>query len=744
MANQDAFQAAMKEAADAAWDQDWLRAIDAYRRASEIQPNDSQAVAGLAQSLMEAGQYDKAKTVYVRLSQMVTGDPLPHEKLAVIYERTGNEAEAANEYLAVAEIYFQRNDLRRAIDNWEATARLNPDLAKAYIRLAVVYEKRKDHIPHAIYAYLNVARLLQKFNQLKRAEQALQRAMRLDPTNQDARNGLADLKQGASLKKIAPPTSPGQEAAPTPAVEEDEFLLEAVEEEPGDTPIEEAAEHAMGLLAELVFSGDVPPDAQMPLVQATEMQRIGDAEKAIELYSQAFEAGVTHPALRFLLGLLYQLTNQTRDAINLLSQALDTPEYAIAGHMALGIAHFTQDSAVKGAENLIKALQIADESLNPQDTDSGGYERMLGNLGGQPDDHLIELCKALSIYLEDENWRAKLTDTLSGYAAQGKTSYLPDLMELILEGGRPEIAEIMQRIDRYLLHNKLLLATEEIHHAIEKSPDYLPAHRRLADILVKQNRTREAADKLKLVANTYMVRGNLDKAADLFAESLELWPQDIEARQQVIDMFKYQGRVGEVLRYYGELADTHYSMMADASKALEIYQEALKYANENQSESPQVVAILKAMADIETARLNWNQALKHYKQVITLAPDDENATLEVVELNFQLGQSAQAVDALDAYINHCITRGQAERVISTLEEQVRRHPDEIALRQRLAGVYRQQKRISEAIAQMDALGELQLDAGMREAALETIKGIIELQPPDVESYQQLLEQLENS
>ena len=500
----------------------------------------------------------------------------------------------------------------------------------------------------------------------------------------------------------------------------------------------------MGLLAELVFSGEVPTEAQMPLVQATEMQRIGDAEKAIGLYSQAFEAGVTHPALRFLLGLLYQLTDQTRDAISLLSQALDTPEYAIAGHMALGIAHFTQDGATKGAEHLIKALQLADESLNPQSTDTGGYERMLSNLDGQPDDHLSDLCKALSIYLEDENWRAKLTESLSGYAAQGKTSYLPDLLEIILEGGKPEIAEIMQRIDHYLLQHQLLLATEEIHHAIEKSPDYLPAHRRLADILAKQNRIKEAADKLNLVANTYMVRGNVDKAADLFAESLELWPADIDARVKVIDMFKEQKRVGEALRYYGELADTHYSMRADANKALEIYQEALQYANANQSESPHVVAILKAMADIETARLNWNQALKHYRQVISLAPDDENATLEVVELNFQLGQSAKAVDALDAYINHCITRGQAERVISTLEEQVRRHPDEIALRQRLAGVYRQQKRISEAIAQMDALGELQLDAGMREAALETIKGIIELGPPDVESYEQLLEQLKSS
>jgi Flp pilus assembly protein TadD len=66
------------------------------------------------------------------------------------------------------------------------------------------------------------------------------------------------------------------------------------------------------------------------------------------------------------------------------------------------------------------------------------------------------------------------------------------------------------------------------------------------------------------------------------------------------------------------------------------------------------------------------------------------------------------------------------------------------LRQRLAEVYRQQERIPDAIAQLDALGELQLEAGDQSSATRTIRRIVSLNPPDVDDYRTLLEQLEGS
>jgi len=739
MANQEAYQAAMREAASAAWDQDWDEAIKHYQVAVQIVPNDSQSLAGLGLSLMETGRHSDALQVYERVAQLVPNDPLPFEKLAEINETLNRQAEAAKKYLAVAELYFARKDLAHAVPNWEQAARLDPDLPQPHMRLGVAYEQSQETRQLAIYEYLSLARVLQQFNQLPKAEQALQRAMQLDQMNQDVRSAIEDFRKGNKLQMVAAPGKPAPK--PAPKVEEKEEVLPG-DEEIKRTPIEDAARYAMGLLADLVWSGDVPQAALEPLVQAIDEHQAGVAESAIEHYSMALQAGLNHPALNFNLGLLHVYTNAFDQARPVLETASTSTEYGVAANLLLGQAYYARKDPGKGAEHLMVSLQLADTTINDR-VDTGGYVRVISGFADQPDEYLSDVCKALSFYLDDWKWKEKLRDTLAGYAAQGKSSYVSDLLELVMEGGRPEIAAIMERVDMYVARNMTRMALEETQYAIEKSPDYLPAHRRLADILAKEGRTQEASAKLNLVANTYLMRGNPEKAADLFTEVIELWPADMAARERVIDMLKEQGRVADAIKQYSEMGDFFYRLMADPARATQIYNDALVYAKKNEGNAPEMVNILKALADIESQQLNWTKALAFYQQVMEIAPDDQDTALSVVDLSFQMGNSAEAVNSLDVFIRTCITRGQTEKIVATLEEQTRKYPNEVAVRQRLAQVYRQQKRNPDAIAQLDAIGELLLDQGRIPEAAETIKSIIEMNPPDLDGYKALLAQLES-
>ena len=153
--------------------------------------------------------------------------------------------------------------------------------------------------------------------------------------------------------------------------------------------------------------------------------------------------------------------------------------------------------------------------------------------------------------------------------------------------------------------------------------------------------------------------------------------------------------------------------------------------------------MLRGLADVESQRLNWHRALQYYERIRQMHPEDEEVALSIVDLHYQLGQPREAVRALDDTIREILRQGRGDRVTEILEEQVERHPQEAPLRQRLAEVYRQQGRIQEAIAQLDALGELQLDAGRIEDAIVTIQRIIDLNPPDVDGYHQLLAQLQS-
>ena len=72
---------------------------------------------------------------------------------------------------------------------------------------------------------------------------------------------------------------------------------------------------------------------------------------------------------------------------------------------------------------------------------------------------------------------------------------------------------------------------------------------------------------------------------------------------------------------------------------------------------------------------------------------------------------------------------------------VRQFPNDTGVRSRLAAIYRQIGRKQDAIGQLDALGELQLEAGMHKQAAETIRQIITMNPANINDYKRLLGQL---
>ena len=105
MADKEAYQATMRDAASAAWDHDWDTAARLYRRAIELMPNDSQALAGLGLSLMEAGDNSGAEAQLQRVAG--SGDKnlasLARMALAALYRQTGRDPQAIQIYKELVE-----------------------------------------------------------------------------------------------------------------------------------------------------------------------------------------------------------------------------------------------------------------------------------------------------------------------------------------------------------------------------------------------------------------------------------------------------------------------------------------------------------------------------------------------------------------------------------------------------------------------------------------------------------------
>jgi tetratricopeptide (TPR) repeat protein len=159
-------------------------------------------------------------------------------------------------------------------------------------------------------------------------------------------------------------------------------------------------------------------------------------------------------------------------------------------------------------------------------------------------------------------------------------------------------------------------------------------------------------------------------------------------------------------------------------------------------DAEQLVAIKHQIAEIDMTRFDLRRAQRTYEEILELRPHDERARRQLIDIHFGQGNSNEAVKRLDELLSQYAREKQVGAIVKTLEELVRLYPDEIALRSRLAGLYRQTGRNSEAITQLDALGELQLKAGLTQEAVVTIKQLVKLGPTNANQYLQLLRQLE--
>ncbi|MFW6183373.1 MAG: tetratricopeptide repeat protein, partial [Chloroflexota bacterium] len=249
-----------------------------------------------------------------------------------------------------------------------------------------------------------------------------------------------------------------------------------------------------------------------------------------------------------------------------------------------------------------------------------------------------------------------------------------------------------------------------------------------------------ALNKFVSVGDTFRVRGDINNAISMYERVVELSPLDVSIRARVIDMLKRHGHIDKSLEHYLALGEACYQL-AQVDKARETYQEALRLAPRGSAEENWRAKILRRIADIDMQRFDWKRALSAYTELRREDPTDERTAMTLVDLYFKLGQPAYALRELDQYLKQLVSSGRGAKVTGILKDMVRRHPAEAGLAQRLVRLYLAQKRQDKAIKLLDDLGEALLEKGQTEGAIAAIEQIVELDPPNVTSYRQLLKQL---
>ena len=767
---QDLFDESMQLGHSAAWDLKWDRAIGYYRKALAEFPEDARALTSLGLALLETNQLPDALAVYRQASKITPDDPVPIERCAEIFERLGQVKEAIDHREAAGELYIRRKDAEKALECWSHVGRLAPENLAARSRLALTHE-RMGRRREAVHEYVAVASILQRAGKPERGVEAVQRALALIPGNPEASHAMKVLREGRPLPPAPPPRGA---TGPLRMVDVGEALRAEVtppEEVDGGDPESAAQRQSLTLLAGLLFEeagdeaggkggmaalgrGKKHPERELAakavinrsLTAAIDLQSRGQKKGALKEFEAAMKAGLDNPAVHYNVGILYKDLGSADLAQKHLLLAVGHPELAFGSHLALGRLAREQGDQAEAARHLVRVLRIAD-TLSVDRSQSAQlneyYDRLQATLEEGNQQGLERLNESTLGLLSGPNWMQQVRAARHTVETESSGAVVMPIAEMFAVGASDRVFKYLATIDNLLGSNHLNAAMEEALLALGASPYYLPIHLRMAEILFKSGRQENAMRKLKAVAETHRVRGEVREASEVYLRILNFAPVDLNSRARLIELLAQQARTDEALDQFLQLADL-YRQMAQIEEARRALTDALRLAQQSQVEPQWEIRILREMGDMDLARLDWRHALRTFEQITSLDPADEKSAANLIDLHLRLGQEEAAADALDRHLENLVHGGRGVEALAYLEELAREHPGKQMLHTRLAEAYRAAGRTADAISQYDALGEIQLDAGQLGEAIQTIRTIISLEPPGLEGYQELLRNLEAS
>ena len=749
---------------------DWGKAIRAYRFALAEFPNDPEAIVGFGAASLNVGQMEHAQKAFQQALKLDPGNYHALNYWGDIQERLGQLDNAAETYLRVGNILFGQNELDAAMASWRRAIGLSPGLvdahhklaqalveadrprqaAKQYFELAETYRRRRNHA--------QAAAQIETVRQILGDEPGIQAALEALEQQQPIQPDFLDM-----VSPPAPPQSrPEYETFSESFLADDEFGLEEdpfagwdeVEPEPSPQAglVKTAQQNALTDLANVIFeeglgesSASISNDEiNMLIVQAIDLQSRNQLEEAAGNFKHIIDVSRGTPAMYYNLGLLEKELGRPEQAVGLLQQAAQSEKYHIPAHFALGKILYALDNLKQALHHYVEALKLIDletvESYKvPQLVEY--YDTLADNyLVGDDTQQVHEFIASLDGFFARPDWEKKAYEARRRMDSVVENGSMMSLAEFLETAETEAVITALAMTSDYLQQNLLLTASEECLQAIQKAPFSLLLHIRLAEILLKQDHPDVAINKYLMVAKTYQIRNQVDKAIGIYKKILRLAPMDVTIRSRLIDLFISTGNPEEALEQYLTLANSYYQL-AQVDQAIEKYNEALDLSEQLDDPTEWKQQILGQMGDIYKQRFDWQKALDAFEALLALNPRNRQMLRQVIDLNFKLRRANQALEYLNTLIKLYNERNQAARVLDLLQELSGSYPDNMELRQQLAMAYRENDMRAKAIAEYDALGEMQLEKGMHHDAANTIQTILDLAPDDPEGYRRLLQQI---
>lgn len=707
--NRAIYDRAIEQSREAARQNRWDEALKGAVRALQEFPQDTDARTAAAVALFNTNKLSQALQILEELHATDPNNPFFLGYIAQAQERQGNVSAAVDAYKLLADLHQSQRRPARVIETLRAVLRLQPTLDDQRARLARLLEEA-NATRDAASEYLALARSCQERGRLDDAVNHAETALRLDVNSREAKELIALLHDAmARAVQGGVPTASSAQLDLRPAlggmtgglrsqqIALEKLIAAAIErQEAGDSP------GAIDYYERAINAGLERADVFYSL--GLLYQERNDHQSAVQVLTRAALDPEYALSAHFALGSSYR-------ELNMLPQAAQEYEQTIRLVDLESIGKAEADDLIQMYENaagiyeqigdIARAATLYSTLANFLQSKRWGKERAaefsqrakelternmfakLRTLGTgallpqQPEPEPPPPQQAMP-----ETWgkirpitdflRAdRLPQTDDGPHLPAEPAPTADplaLLERLPTPAQPSFAPVTpldtsgldEQLERwviasgkYIEQGLLDAALDACHEVIRLNVEYLPIHLRMGEIYERQGHPEEALTKYQLLIDTFIVRGEPERAIDVYFRFIDLSPDTINARTRLADLLKNAGRNEEAAEQLANVAGTYFRL-GQTNKALEEYRRLLQWSPKNKDLHSQYGMALLKLERYEAALVEFRKALE------LGAADDP---LAVARLNMTLalmGDQPVAVwDSLAALLEQIKRQSQA-------------------------------------------------------------------------------------
>jgi tetratricopeptide (TPR) repeat protein len=630
----------------------------------------------VSQLYMGVDRLDKAIEVLQRSLELDAGHVESRKLLAHLFERKHNLPAAAEHYLTLVEMLFQRKEHDEALHSGAKLLQIVPDDTEKRIKLTALYAANRENAL-ALQVLTDTAQRAVQREAWDQALRVCEEGLRLDEQAQALREIKiqALLKLGQTADAIAEYMALGDACFKKKEFAfAEQYYRSVIELNANDI---EAHEKLVDSLVKL----NRKADAVHTLVALAQLhEQHGELSDAIAAELKALKFDDTHLQARDHLAQLYIATNDVPKALSELGRLADG-----------AIAQNEPDAAIRYLSRIL--------SIEPQSLET------LRTLARVVSDHqgLEQARPYFAQILEQVKTKAKPKAVMKEY------EYLltldPQNIEL-----RKEYATYLQDNDRPDQAKAELLTVAEAYEANDAT-----VAQAIDTLIQAQNVAPDDMDLVARLASVYDRAQQRDEAYGLYV--------------QAADAFCKGKQGGKAIPLYERAAELNPHAEHPLVNLAQLYERISEFEN--------AVATLLRLASLRAAAGRTNENIPLYVKVLQLNPDQPDIRKQLALLyeaeNF-------IDDAVDQYAQLAESHEQHQDYYAALQvyEHIKQlKPADLTSREKLVRIHVEANRLAEAKQELSELGDLCLSLNKIIEAERYFRRVQELDPSDLDMRERL-------